>query len=66
ASDQVVSDRPASLAAFRRAVETGAEPETAARDNIRSLAIVLACVESIERGDVVAVGDEIERGARES
>ncbi|HET7094448.1 MAG TPA: Gfo/Idh/MocA family oxidoreductase [Thermomicrobiales bacterium] len=56
ASDQVVSDRPASLAAFRRAVETGAEPETAARDNIRSLAIVLACVESIERGDVVAVG----------
>ncbi|HET7092935.1 MAG TPA: Gfo/Idh/MocA family oxidoreductase, partial [Thermomicrobiales bacterium] len=65
-SDEALSDRPASLQAFRRAVETGAEPETAARDNIRSLAIVLACVESIERGDVVAVGGEIERGARES
>jgi predicted dehydrogenase len=54
-SDEALSDRPASLQAFRRAVETGVEPETAARDNIRSLAIVLACVESIERGEIVAV-----------
>jgi predicted dehydrogenase len=61
-----LSDRPASLAAFRRAVETGVEPETAARDNIRSLAIVLACVESIERGAVVAVDGEPEPGERAS
>jgi predicted dehydrogenase len=48
-----VSDRAASLAAFREAVTTGHEPETSARDNIRSLAIVLGCVESIESGVVV-------------
>jgi predicted dehydrogenase len=60
-----LSDRPASLQAFRRAVETGVEPETAARDNIRSLAIVLACVESIERGEVAAVGGESEWGGDE-
>lgn len=48
-----VSDRAASLAAFREAVTTGREPESSARDNIRSLAIVLGCVTSIESGVVV-------------
>jgi predicted dehydrogenase len=43
-------DRVGTLHAFRAAVETGAEPETAARDNIESLALVLACVESIGSG----------------
>jgi predicted dehydrogenase len=47
------SDRAASLAAFREAVMTGREPETSAHDNIRSLAIVLGCVASIESGAVV-------------
>jgi len=47
------SDRAASLAAFREAVMTGREPETSARDNIRSLAIVLGCVASIESGTVI-------------
>jgi predicted dehydrogenase len=48
-----VSDRAASLARFAQAAERGQEPETSARDNIKSLAILLGCVESIETGDVV-------------
>lgn len=48
-------DRAGSLTAFRDAVETGREPETSGRDNLRSLAIVLAMVESIERGAMVEV-----------
>ncbi len=34
------------IAAFLKAVETGKEPETAGRDNIKSLAMVLAAIES--------------------
>ena len=49
-------DRAGSLGAFREAVETGREPETSGRDNVGSLAVVLAMVESIERGTVVEVG----------
>jgi predicted dehydrogenase len=48
------SDRTASLTLFAEAVRTGQEPETSARDNIRSLAIVLGCVASIESGAVVS------------
>jgi predicted dehydrogenase len=48
-----LSDRAASLAAFVEAVMTNREPETSARDNIHSLAIVLGCVASIESGAVV-------------
>jgi predicted dehydrogenase len=55
-----VSDRAASLAAFREAVTTGREPETSARDNIRSLAIVLGCVTSIESGDIVVPRSPVE------
>ena len=44
-------DRAGSLAAFRHAVETGAEPETSGRDNLGSLGIVLAMVEAIERAE---------------
>jgi predicted dehydrogenase len=47
--------REASLEAFRTAVLAGAEPETSARDNINSLACVLACVASIERGSPVTL-----------
>ncbi|MGH2532570.1 MAG: Gfo/Idh/MocA family protein [Thermomicrobiales bacterium] len=42
-------DRAGALQAFRAATLTGAEPETSARDNIQSLAVVLGCVASIER-----------------
>jgi predicted dehydrogenase len=48
-------DVDGSLQAFRRAVEDGAPAETSAADNIRSLAMVLACVESIETGAPVDV-----------
>jgi predicted dehydrogenase len=48
-------EREATLQALRRAVESGESPETAARDNVRSLAVVLGCVESIESGAPVDV-----------
>lgn len=44
------------LDAFRRAVETGAAPETSAADNINSLAIIFAAVESSETGRVIQLG----------
>jgi predicted dehydrogenase len=49
-----LTDRAASLAAFREAVTTGREPATSARDNIHSLAIVLGCVASIESGAIAS------------
>jgi predicted dehydrogenase len=55
-----VSDRAASLTLFAEAARTGQEPETSARDNIRSLAIVLGCVASIESGAVVAPPSVVE------
>ena len=48
-------DRLGTLAGFRAAVEGGSEPETSARDNVKSLAIVLGAVESMERGEAVAI-----------
>jgi predicted dehydrogenase len=51
--DLAVSDRAASLSLFAEAVRTGQEPETSGRDNIRSLGIVLGCVDSIESGSIV-------------
>ena len=61
-------DVDGSLQAFRRAVEEHGPAETSAADNIRSLAMVLACVESIETGGRVDVpsllaGPETTRGA---
>lgn len=40
---------------FIRCVRSGARPETIASDNIKSLAMVLAAIESAERGQRVAV-----------
>lgn len=45
------------LETFRRATLTGQEPETSARDNINSLALVLACAASIDRGEPVEISD---------
>lgn len=56
------ADRAGTLDAFRVAIASGSEPETAARDNLRSLALVLACVASIEGGDVV----DLDRGETRS
>ncbi len=44
------------LDSFRRAVDSGTPPETAAADNIHSLDIVFAAVESAETGRVVQLG----------
>jgi predicted dehydrogenase len=49
------ADQAGTLQAFVDAITAGREPETSAADNLRSLAAVLACVESIERGEAVAV-----------
>lgn len=55
-------DRAGALDAFRRSLERGTTPETSAADNVRSLAIVLGCVESIERGDAVDLRDLMSGG----
>ena len=52
-------DRAGTLVAFREAVAEDREPETSARDNINSLAVVLTCVDSIERGAAVTVGQSL-------
>jgi predicted dehydrogenase len=49
------TDRAGVLQAFRRAVGEGGPVETSAADNINSLAVVLACIESIETGAPVEV-----------
>jgi predicted dehydrogenase len=48
-------DQAGTLREFVDAVAVGRTPETSAADNFRSLAVVLACVASIERGEAVAV-----------
>jgi predicted dehydrogenase len=48
-------EREATLQALRAAIESGEQPETAAADNVRSLAAMLGCVSSIEEGEPVDV-----------
>lgn len=48
-------ERQATLQSLRAAVEEGGTPETAAADNVKSLAVVLGCVEAIERAERVDV-----------
>jgi len=48
-------EREATLQALRAAIEGGAPPETAAADNVKSLAAMLGCVRSIEGGEPVDV-----------
>ena len=43
------------LADFVAAVREGAQPETAGKDNIRSLAMVLGAIESAEVGRRVSI-----------
>jgi predicted dehydrogenase len=50
-----VTDRRAVLLALAEALQTGQPVETDARDNIRSLALVEACVASIEGGQVITL-----------
>jgi predicted dehydrogenase len=58
-----VSDRLALLESLRAAIEQGEPPETAAADNVRSLAIVLACVRSIETGKPVRIAEVLRERA---
>ncbi len=53
------TDRAATLESLRVAVEEGEPPETAATDNIKSLAILTGCLQSIETGSQVDVADLI-------
>jgi predicted dehydrogenase len=48
-------EREATLQALRAAIEGGVKPETAAADNVRSLAAMLGCLRSIEVGEPVSV-----------
>ena len=43
------------IAAFLRAIETGVPPETTAEDNIRSLAMVFAAIESARTGQRIMI-----------
>jgi len=49
------TDRAATLEVLRMAVEEGEPPETVATDNIRSVAMVAGCLQSIETGSQVDV-----------
>jgi predicted dehydrogenase len=51
------ADRLGSLAEFSSAIREQREPETSARDNLRSLALTLAAVESARRGGAVDVDE---------
>jgi predicted dehydrogenase len=51
------TDRQGSLQAFIRAVQTGELPAHTGRDNLSSLATVMACVDSVEQNRVVSVSD---------
>jgi predicted dehydrogenase len=63
-------ERGATLQTLRAAAEGGGTPETSAADNVKSLAVVLGCVSSIENGDMVdvaallAAGDASSRGGK--
>jgi hypothetical protein len=48
-------ERMATLQTLREAIGGDTWPETAAADNVKSLAVVLGCVTSIENGDRVDV-----------
>lgn len=43
------------IADFLRAIETGTQPETVSSDNIKSLAMVFAAIESARRGERVTI-----------
>lgn len=46
------------IAAFLKAVETGVPPETTGQDNIKSLAMVFAAIESARTGQRVMIGEK--------
>jgi predicted dehydrogenase len=58
-------EREATLQVLREAIENGAPPETAAADNVKSLAAMLGCIRSIESGEPVDIAGLVAaRGAK--
>jgi predicted dehydrogenase len=53
--DVPLTDRNGTLAAFVKAVQTGEEPETSGRKNLKTLALMLAAVESAHTGQPVVM-----------
>ncbi|MBV9617035.1 MAG: Gfo/Idh/MocA family oxidoreductase [Ktedonobacteraceae bacterium] len=51
-------DRHGTLAAFVKAVQTGEEPETSGRRNLKTLALMLAAVEAARTGNPVNINGE--------
>ncbi|WP_166176865.1 Gfo/Idh/MocA family protein [Rubrobacter tropicus] len=60
------TERAATLQALRAAVETGEVPETSAADNVRSLAVTLGCVRSVEKSETVDIEQMIVGARREA
>lgn len=58
-----VDGRTGVLDAFAQAIETGEAPETDVRDNLRSLALTLGCVTSIETAAPVALDTLVAKGS---
>ena len=52
-------DRHGSLQAFVQAISTGQEPESSGRDNLHTLALTLAAVESATSGLPVSLADDM-------
>ena len=59
-------EREATLQALRAAIEVGEQPETAASDNLRSLATMLGCLRSVEDGGPVSVTGMLAAAERDS
>ena len=58
-------EREATLQSMREAIESGEPPETVAADNVKSLAVMLGCIRSIESGELVDVAGLVAaRGAK--
>ncbi len=52
-----LTDRNGTLDAFVKAIQTGEEPETSGRNNLKTLALMLAAVESARTGKPVNIGE---------
>jgi predicted dehydrogenase len=59
-------EREATLQALRAVIEVDEQPETAASDNLRSLAAMLGCLRSVEDGGPVSVTGMLAAAERDS
>ena len=61
-----LTERAATLRALRDAIETSDAPETAAADNVKSLAVTLGCVLSVVSGETVDLPASLHAARRTS